>query len=368
MKEKFTIKNVLIIIAFTILFTWMVFNMSEVKNIVDYIISLLSPFIIGFFIALILNIPMRFFEKRMKEAKKAKRVLALFASILIVLIIITLLMSIIIPAIRDIVSVLYENIPYYKEKLADFVDWLNKTLPNVNFNKLEDTIDSNMDTIQVNMTNNILSLLGTTIQIAKNTFHTILKIFLSIVIACYILVYKENLKNHMKKFAYAYFKKDRADKMIYIGKLFITKFNSFITPAYSEAILIGIICVIGCLILRIPYATTIGILVGITALIPIVGLYIGMFIGALLIVAISPIKAIVFILFMIVLQQIDSNLIYPKLVGDAVGLPELGVLFSVVVLGAFMGVVGMLIAVPVGAIIYTLINDKVEKVKLEDIE
>ena len=188
--------------------------------------------------------------------------------------------------------------------------------------------------------------------------------FIAIVFAVYILIDKEKLKEQVRKIVYAYLSKEKADKIVNIGNIASSTFKRFFTVQCLEATILGTLCLIGMLILRIPYALQIGILIGVTALIPIVGAFIGVIIGSVLILSVEPIKVIIFIVFVLILQQVEGNLIYPRVVGSSIGLPGMWVLVAVTVGGSIGGILGMLIGVPIATIIYTLLKNDVNK-KLE---
>ena len=160
------------------------------------------------------------------------------------------------------------------------------------------------------------------------------------------------------KFCYFFYIK-RADKIINFGKTTSTIFKRFFTVQCLEATILGLLCLLGMLILRIPYAISISVLIGVTALIPVVGAFIGIIVGVILIIAVEPIKALVFIIFVLILQQIEGNIIYPRVVGSSVGLPGMWVLFAVTVGGSLAGIIGMLIGVPIATVIYTFLNENV---------
>ena len=175
------------------------------------------------------------------------------------------------------------------------------------------------------------------------------------------------MQKQITKILYAYFKLSNANKLINIGKVSRVTFKNFLTVQCLEATILGILCVIGLLILRIPYAIPIGILIGVTALIPVVGAFLGVIVGAVLIFAVNPIKVIIFVIFVIILQQIEGNLIYPKVVGNSIGLPGMWVLFGVTVGGSLGGILGMLLGVPITCIIYTLLKQDINsKLKLKE--
>ena len=167
-------------------------------------------------------------------------------------------------------------------------------------------------------------------------------------------------------------KKEKADRIIEIGKLSRSTFRNFIMGQCLEATILGVLCILGMLVLKIPYAASIGVLVGATALIPIFGAFIGAFIGAILIVSVEPIKVITFIIFIIILQQVEGNLIYPKVMGNSVGIPGIWVLVAVTIGGSLFGVFGMLIGLPIASILYTILkqntNKRIEEKYVKEIE
>lgn len=367
MNQKINIKNLGILTFSAILFTWAIFNMQTVANICDYIISLLFPFILGLFIAIILNIPMRniekFLNRKSKKKKKLKRIFAIALSIVIILLVIALLLLFVIPEIYNIAREIANHVPYYKEQFNNFINWIQQKFPDISVETLEVSIDKSLDSAKNGIFSNIPNLISSTIQIAKSTMGAITTLLLSIILAIYILMQKEKLKKQLNSLCITYLKENVANRVIYIFRLFINKFSNFFSPVYFEAILFGIMCFIGMSILQIPYAVEVSALVGFTALIPVIGSFIGMIIGVILIVTTSPIKALIFAILIFILQQIDGNLLYPRFVGEAVDLPGIWVLISVMIGGKVMGLIGTLIAVPIGAIIYALVKERIYSYK-----
>ena len=172
---------------------------------------------------------------------------------------------------------------------------------------------------------------------------------------------KEKLKIQAKKLLNAYLKTETAENIINLGRTSRNIFKNFITGQCLEAIILGSLSIIGMLILKIPYAVPIGVLIGVTALIPIVGAFIGIIIGAILILSIEPLKVLTFIIFILILQQIEGNLIYPKVVGTSVGLPGMWVLVAVAVGGDLFGIIGMLLGLPIASVLYTILKEDVNK-------
>ena len=215
----------------------------------------------------------------------------------------------------------------------------------------------------------------TSLGVASTVAGTITSLVLGIVFAIYILLKKEDLRRQIKKVMRAYLPEKKEKKIIEISELSNKIFGNFITGQCLEAVIIGVLCFIGMLLLNIPYASTISVLVGFTALIPVFGAFIGTIVGAFLILMVSPTKAIIFIIFILILQQLEGNLIYPKVVGKSVGLPGIWVLVAVTIGASVYGILGMLISVPLCSILYSIIrtnvNDKIDqknkkKVKIKE--
>ncbi|MBR5472914.1 MAG: AI-2E family transporter, partial [Clostridia bacterium] len=213
-------------------------------------------------------------------------------------------------------------------------------------------------------------LLGTTVNVTTSIVSIVVDLVLGVVFAIYLLAQKEKLGNQIKRACLALFGKTRADRLVELAALTDNVFAKFVTGQLTEAIIIGILCFIGMTIFRMPYAGIISVLVGFTALVPMVGSFIGTGIGAVLILFEDPIKAVWFVLFIIILQQFEGNLIYPKVVGKSVGLPGIWVLVSVTVGGALFGIPGMLFSVPLCTVVYVVfkeyVNDKIKNPQSED--
>ena len=369
-KETADFKKWLILISVAIIGYWTINNLTVVGNLLSNLFGIVFPFVLGGCLAFILNIPMTFFEKKLSNIKKKKskhtkiiRVTAIIFAIIVILLVLTLLVRLILPELIDIVNLLIDNIPYYVQEITKFVEINKESLPDLN-NMLQ---EQNVEDIKNQILNQIPKLLTSSISVVSNIISGVATFFIAIVFAIYILVDKERLQEQVKKMLHAYLNKDRADKIINIGRVARNTFKSFFTVQCLEATILGTLCIIGMLILRIPYAVPIGVLIGVTALIPVVGAFIGVIIGAILILSVNPFKVITFVIFVLILQQVEGNLIYPRVVGNSVGLPGMWVLVAVSVGGSLGGIVGMLLGVPIASIIYTLLRKNVNK-KLESKE
>ena len=365
-KNNSDLKKWLILILVAIVAYWGINNLATVGSVINTVIDIIFPFILGGALAYILNIPMSFFERKFtrtekkKKAKKKiklKRILAIILSVIVIIFILTLIITLIVPELVNIFNLLIDNIPYYVQEITKFAQNYSQELPNIN-NFLQNLEVENLKKEAIDQG---IKLLTSSISVITNVFSGIATFFIAIFFAMYILIDKEKLKEQTKKLIKAYLGEKRAEKIINVGRISNNIFRSFFTVQCLEATILGVLCILGMLILRIPYAVPIGVLVGVTALIPVVGCFIGIIIGAILILSINPVKVITFIIFVLILQQVEGNVIYPRVVGSSVGLPGMWVLVAVSVGGSLGGILGMLIGVPIASIIYTLVKKDVNK-------
>ncbi len=371
-KKNVEMKRWLILIIVILIGYWIANNLSVLGDFFKLIGNILSPFILGGCLAFILNIPMSFFEKKLSKIKTRKgkkiknrkvlRIMSILFAILVIVFVLIFIVTLIVPELINIGKMLIDNIPFYAEEISRLIEQYGEKIPDINNMIQEANID--IEGIKDQIINQISGLLTSSISIIGNIVSAIVNFFIGIVFAIYLLMDKEKLQNQAKKILYAYLRKERADKIVKIGSVSNSTFRSFFTVQCLEATILGILCMIGMLILKIPYAVSIGILVGVTALVPIVGAFIGVLIGAILILSVNPIKVITFIVFFLILQQVEGNLIYPRVVGNSVGLPGMWVLVAVTVGGSLGGILGMLIGVPIASIVYTLLKEDVN-LKLE---
>lgn len=374
--NKRSVKRILLIITFTVLLIWGVYNHKQLGEILLGIYSLISPFVIGLCIAYLVNVLLRPVEnlwmkllnkRKGKWPEKLKRPLCLLLTILLVIGIILAIVLIIMPELRDSVASLIDMIPSYAEEvqrwwvsLSTFLDKYNVDLPEFDF-KPDKLIDILKDGGTV--------LFNTTASVAGSIVTAVMNFVIAFAFSIYILAQKETLKRQSMKVLTAVMKPEKLDKLLNLLRLANKTFTNFITGQLTEAVIIGALCFIGMTIFRMPYAPAISVLVGFTALIPVFGAFIGTAVGAFLILLVKPIQAVWFVIFIIVLQQFEGNLIYPKVVGKSVGLPGIWVLVAVTVGGNAMGVMGMLISVPLCSVLYAVSREAVNnKLKMKRIK
>ena len=367
-QDKKDIKKWFKIISFALIGLLIVNNVSVVAGFITKFMDIISPFVVGAALAFILNIPMNFFENKFskitfKKGKKLNknlvRIISLLLAIIVIGFIITLIVNLILPEIVNVIKLLIENSPKYMTEIKKFAVDITENMPSIR--ETYQNIDISNAKFQDQAKTILTNVLTFSVSFAGNFVGSIINAIVSIVFSIYILTAKDKLKEQSKKFLHAYLNKEKAENIIEIGRTARRIFKNFITGQCLEATILGALSIIGMFIFDIPYAVPIGVLIGVTALIPIVGAFIGIAIGAVLILSVEPVKVLTFIVFILILQQIEGNLIYPKVVGDSVGLPGIWVLVAVAVGGDLFGLIGMLLGLPVASVIYTLVKDNMNK-------
>lgn len=365
-------KNIILIITYIALIIFVLVNFEKILSILGYIINIFSPFIFGAIVAFVLNVLVNFIERKLfgkvkrKTWLKIKRPLSIAISVVLVIFIIVFIMNLLIPQLKNSVSLFTDSLPTYKEDIINIMNKFN--LEETTIKKVSDYLDNFGKVITDYIKGNSKDVITVTTEVATSLIAIISKAVIAIVFAIYIIAQKETLKRQFNKLMSAYLKPRTVNRINKYASMANTTFSNFVTGQCLEALIFGSLCFLGMLILRLPYATTIAVLLGFTALIPVFGAFIGTFLGAFLILMISPIKAIIFVVFILVLQQIEGNLIYPKVVGKSVGLPGIWVLLSVTIGASVGGILGMLIATPLCSLLYILlrqaVNDRINSNKI----
>lgn len=372
MKDK-TRKDIIIIISYIALVIFALVNFSKILAFLGKVISIFSPFLLGIILAFVLNVLNNFIEKKIfgkikpsKVWNKVKRPLCITLSLILVFLTIFFVMNLLIPQLKNSASLFTDTLPAYKE---DIIGILNKfDVDESTVNKVGEYLDNFGKVITDYIKGNSKDVITVTTEVATSVINIISKGIITLVFAIYMIAQKETLSRQINKVMRAYLKPKTINKINTIGTLANKTFSNFVTGQCLEALIFGSLVFVGMLIFRFPYASTIGVLLGFTALIPIFGAFIGTAIGFILIMMVSPVKAILFVVFIIVLQQIEGNLIYPRVVGKSIGLPGMWVLLSVTVGGSIGGILGMLIATPLCFLLYALftkmVNDRLKSNKI----
>ena len=362
------------VIVFMIFALYVIVAKNQIiVSAVSFVFSVLSPILIGLCFAYVVNLLLRPIErfwmwiwhkrKNQDRVNKLKRPICLILSILVVVGTIFAIMFMIAPAINDTIVSFVDKMPKYAKTIegwynsaVDFMGRYNFEIPEISLNATKIT-QLARDFI-TNYGNNVID---TTVDVTTSIVSTIVDIVLGIVFSIYLLSQKEKIGKQTTKTISVLLKPKRAQKFIKVTSLANNVFTKFITGQLTEACIIGVLCCIGMLIFGMPHAVVVSVLIGFTSLVPIFGPIIGAALGAFLILLEEPMSAIWFIVFIIVLQQIESNLIYPKVVGKSVGLPGIWVLSAVTVGGGLFGIVGMLFSVPVCSVLYVMFREYVNR-------
>ncbi|MDK0954693.1 AI-2E family transporter [Clostridium perfringens] len=355
------IKDYIFLSTYIILLIFFFINIKDIINFLYKFLGILKPFIWGIAIAFILNIPVKLIEKNLgngKFFKGMKRSFSITLTFLFFILAITLFILFVIPQLLSSISTLMNSIPEYLSQFEKFLE------VNAINNSQSQVMMQNIINELLNMWKEILKVtsqivgtsLGYLLDFTLGITYGVINFFLALILAIYMLASKEILISQLKLIIYAFVSKNKADRIIELGKMCNEMFSKFILGQCTEALVIGVLCFIGMIILKMPYALLISVVIGVTALIPVFGAFLGTIPSAFIILIIDPIKALWFIIFIIVLQQLEGNLIYPRVVGSSIGLSALWVMFAMIVGGSLFGIIGMLIGIPIFGVVFKILK------------
>ena len=359
-------KWICIAIIFAITYL-LVNNLRFIFNGINSFIVVLKPFILGFVIAYILNIPMSKIEGLLKNNTKMKdnsvRLISIFLSLLIFIMVISFIAFLLIPELVESIQLLMNNIPGLVNKTEMWILDLLDKYPDIQAQIKSTFIKADATG---NLVSNILNyVVNGAVGFISSLVSSVVTIFMALIFSIYMLSQKEGLISGLKKVLFAFLREKDALKVVEVGKLTNKTFNKFISGQCLEAIVLGCLMFIALTIFRFPYTLIISVLTAVTALIPIFGALIAMMIGIVLIGIINPLQAVLFVVVFQVVQQIEGNFIYPRVVGKSVGLSPMWTLLAITVGGNLFGVVGMLVGLPLASVIYslikTIVNDKIKE-------
>lgn len=359
LRKKVLAAVIVVAIGLTIYF---VYNKIDILlGMFHTLASLMMPFILGFAIAFLLNRPMMFFERKvfgkLKLKDQAKRNLATIVTMILAIIIVIAFMMMLIPQLFDSIFSLVKAFPGYVEEFQKFaLTYMEEHA--INANEINNYLEKT--NFFAKLTEMVTIALPQMIKMTYQFGSVLLDILLGIMSAIYMLMDKERLLRYVKKINYAIFPVEASE---YLHRMTIAStdiFNNFIIGKAIDSLIIGILCYIGSLIFQFPYALLLSVFVGVTNMIPVFGPFIGAIPGIVILFIIHPITALYFALFIFALQQFDGNILGPMILGDKLGMPSIGILFSVVVGGGLFGIVGMFIGVPCFAVIYAAVKEFVD--------
>lgn len=367
--SKETIRQLRGLIVFTLVLLIGLWKFPLVFAAVKVVLNIIFPFLLGGAIAFILNVPMNFIERHLfaqrkwyREKKenswlqKVKQPLCLVLTILFVIGLLVIVIFVVAPELGRTFVSLSQNIQAFIPEAAEKMNALFRDNPEIIewINSFEFNWEKIVTSVISFFQHGAGSMLDSTFAAAKSIVSGIASFFIAFVFACYILLQKKKLSVQVRKVMYAFLKKKTVEQTLAVCSLTYKTFSSFLTGQCTEAVILGCMFFVSMILLRFPYALLIGVLITVTALIPIFGAFIGCVVGAFLILMVNPMQALGFIILFLVLQQIEGNLIYPHVVGGSVGLPSIWVLVAVTLGSSLMGIVGMLIFIPIVSVLYTL--------------
>lgn len=367
--DKRAMRSLFLLIAGCIVFGWLVLDTARAKTVFDTIWNLISPFIAGAGIAFIFNVPMRIIEHQLDGIHRLgiRRAFAIIMTILALILVIMFVIELLVPQIQLTWTSLSEKIPAFIDRTANSLMLLMDDYPDLSIWIQEGLNLQNLNwtnIIQDGLTflgNQISTVMGSAVIVIGSVTGALINTVVAIAFAVYCLIRKEILARQGRRILYALLPEHAVDEIIRILRLTNSTFSNFISGQCLEACILGCLFAIAMAIFKMPYIPLVSVIIGVTALIPVVGAFVGCVVGAFFILVNDPFQALTFVAMFLVIQQLENNLIYPRVVGTSIGLPGMWVLVAVTVGGGLMGVGGMLLMIPLASVCYTLAREFTDK-------
>lgn len=361
--DKKLFKHLILLITYAVVLVVVIVKIDTVAGWLSAILSAFQPLFIGFAVAFVLNRPCNFFARLYEghlpgRTRQAARPLAVVTAYVILLAILAVLISLVVPELINSLQTFVNNMGTYAANLQGLYDWVVQTLD------LEALADLNLSAIINDTLNKVLSgvldALTTTvphlISMTGVVVSAVVTGVLALVFSIYMLIGGPRLTAQCRRLAITYLPGRVADPLLSVTRLTADTFTRYVSGQLTEACILGVLCFLGMCLFQFDYAPLISVIIGVSALIPVAGAYIGAAVAVLLLVMIEPMQAVWFLIFLVVLQQLEGNIIYPRVVGTSLGLPGIWVLAAVTVGSSLLGFVGLVISVPVTAVLYTLLK------------
>lgn len=361
--DKKLFKHLILLITYAVVLVVVIVKIDTVAGWLSAILSAFQPLFIGFAVAFVLNRPCNFFARLYEghlpgRTRQAARPLAVVTAYVILLAILAVLISLVVPELIHSLQTFVNNMGTYAANLQGLYDWVVQTLD------LEALADLNLSAIINDTLNKVLSgvldALTTTvphlISMTGVVVSAVVTGVLALVFSIYMLIGGPRLTAQCRRLAITYLPGRVADPLLSVTRLTADTFTRYVSGQLTEACILGVLCFLGMCLFQFDYAPLISVIIGVSALIPVAGAYIGAAVAVLLLVMIEPMQAVWFLIFLVVLQQLEGNIIYPRVVGTSLGLPGIWVLAAVTVGSSLLGFVGLVISVPVTAVLYTLLK------------
>ena len=345
------------LIAFGVILYAAVMNLEKLGSGLNWLLGVFSSILIGLVAALILDVPMNGFQlllnrldKKHRLSEKAHSSISLVLAVLAVPVVLFVLLRFIVPqfisAVENVVAIVSAN----EAKIGAFIESTGLQ---------SDFILQKLHELGAWVSSNITAIAGTAVSTALNMFSSVADVVLAVILAIYILADKKNIRRRAMNTARAFLPERASDSIARCTGMFLSTFRTFLALQCLEAVILGVLILICMLIFRIPYSVTIACMTALLALIPYVGAYLSLAIGCVLVITISPMKALIFVIIFLVAQQLEGNVIYPKVVGSSIGLPAYVTLAAVMVGGAIAGIPGMFFVIPIASVAYELLAESV---------
>lgn len=324
-----------------------------------------SPLFIGCVIAYLVNIPMKFYEKhyfpksKSPFVSKSRRPVCTLAAFVTLVAIVILVINLVVPELISCIGVIFSALPAAINAIIDALDKIHILPEDITAALSAVDWHAKISQILELLTSGVGNVMNVLISTVSSVFSGIVTALVAIIFSIYLLLGKDDLSRQCDKLMHRYVKSSWHQKILHVLAVLHRSFSRYIVGQCIEAVILGTLCALGMMILKMPYATMIGVLIAVTALVPVAGAYIGGAVGALMIFSVSPVQAVFFVIYLVILQQVEGNLIYPRVVGSSLGLPAIWVLAAVTIGGGVMGIAGMLLGVPLMAAIYQLIREDV---------
>lgn len=371
--NKKLFKSLILLITYTVVLILVIVRLDDLLRMVGNVLVIFKPIFIGFAIAFVLNRPCRFFRRLYARGLKGKGEklalpLAVVTSYVVFVAVVVAIVAFVLPQVAESLALFISNISSYAAQLQG---WVNILLGELDLELLESLDLSNLSKTVQDLMSGALSLLTSTLPHLLSITSAVVSIVvtgvLAFVFSIYMLSGGDTLLSQCRRVVKAYLPGKVCHVVFDVCQLTADTFTKFITGQVIEACILGGLCCLGMSLLRLSYAPLIGVVIGVTALIPVAGAYLGAIVSVALLLMVSPIQALTFAIFLVILQQLEGNLIYPRVVGSSVGLPGIWVLAAVTVGGGLLGFIGMLVSVPVASVLYTLLRRDVHR-RLEKAE
>lgn len=348
----------LIMLMFLVIHYW-----SGIETMAVMLAHAMLPLVMGCIIAYLLNILISFYERHYfprGRGGKFRRPVCLVAALVTLVGIGALMLLLIVPELAACVGILGSQVPPFLERISRKLS-VAEVLPE-ELRQMLETVDwkARIEQILPVVVSGLGGAAGVTYKLAVSLVSSAASFFIGLIFAVYLLLDKEKLMRQCRRLLNRYLPPHFRDRLLYILSILNENFHRFVVGQCAEACILGTLCAVGMLIFRFPYAGMIGTLIGFTALVPIAGAYIGAGVGAVMILTQSPVQAVLFLLYIVVLQQLEGNLIYPKVVGLSIGLPAIWVLAAITIGGSLGGIPGMLLAVPITASFYRFLREDIQ--------